>query len=107
MTNTSKMPKRPRQPVFEQLSQPLPFMNVAFGALFGSIPSVRNSASGGDHGAPHFLQTLRTSRCAISARVDEATRNGLTPMSIKRVTALGASFVCNVEKTRWPVSDAL
>src|SRR6267143_6766969 len=100
MTKTSKIPKRPRQPVFDQLSQPLPFMNVAFDELFGSSPSVRNSASGGVHGAPHFLQTLRTSRCAINARVDDATRNGLTPMSIKRVTALGASFVCSVEKTK-------
>ena len=40
-------------------------------------------------------------------RVEEATRNGFTPMSTRRVTALGASFVCSVEKTRWPVSDAL
>ena len=27
-------------------------------------------------------------------------------MSINRVNALGASFVCSVLKTRWPVSDA-
>ena len=33
-------------------------------------------------------------------RVEEATRNGFTPMSIKRVTAPGASFVWSVEKTR-------
>ncbi len=34
------------------------------------------------------------------------TRNGLTPMSIRRVSADGASFVWSVENTRWPVSDA-
>ena len=28
------------------------------------------------------------------------------PMSIRRVKALGASLVCSVLKTRWPVSDA-
>ena len=61
----------------------------------------------GTYGAAQRLHTLRTSRCAISARDEEATRNGLTPISIKRVTALGASLVCKVEKTRWPVSDAL
>ena len=36
----------------------------------------------------------------MSARVDEATRNGFTPISIKRVTAPGASFVCRVENTK-------
>jgi hypothetical protein len=46
------------------------------------------------------LQILRTRRCAINARVEEATRKGFTPMSIKRVTALGASLVCSVENTR-------
>ena len=29
------------------------------------------------------------------------------PMFIRRVTVLGASFVCSVESTRWPVSAAL
>ena len=28
------------------------------------------------------------------------------PISVRRVTALGASLVCRVESTRWPVSDA-
>jgi hypothetical protein len=27
-------------------------------------------------------------------------------MSTRRVSAPGASFVCSVEKTKWPVSDA-
>ena len=41
------------------------------------------------------------------ARTADETRNGWTPISTRRATALGASFVCNVEKTRWPVSEAL
>src|SRR5437867_1881862 len=101
MTKISKMPKRPRQPVLEHSLHPLPFMKVALAILAGSIFSERNSASVGVMGAAHFLQTLRTSRWAIRARVDEATRNGFTPISIKRVTALGASLVCRVEKTKW------
>ncbi len=45
-------------------------------------------------------------RCAITASTEEATRKGSMPMSIKRVNALGASFVCSVLNTKWPVSDA-
>ena len=37
----------------------------------------------------------------------EAIKKGSTPISIKRVTALGASLVCNVLNTSCPVSDAL
>src|SRR6478736_6453443 len=99
MTKISKMPIRTRQPVPEQLSQPLPFLKLAFAAAAQQILSAFSSFSGGAHGAPHFLQILRTNRCAISARVAEATKNGFTPMSIKRVTAPGASFVWSVEKT--------
>ena len=43
----------------------------------------------------------------MMARTDDATRNGCTPMSIRRATAEGASFVCSVLKTRWPVRLAL
>ena len=32
--------------------------------------------------------------------------NGSTPISFSRVSAAGASFVCSVESTRWPVSAA-
>ena len=32
--------------------------------------------------------------------VDDATKKGFTPISIKRVTAPGASFVWSVEKTK-------
>ena len=34
----------------------------------------------------------------MTASTDDATRNGSMPMSINRVNALGASFVCRVEK---------
>ena len=36
-----------------------------------------------------------------------ATRNGSMPMFISRLIVLGASLVCSVESTRWPVSAAL
>ena len=42
----------------------------------------------------------------IMAITLESIRNGWTPISIKRVIALGASFVCNVLKTKCPVKDA-
>ena len=47
-------------------------------------------------------QIVRTRRWAMTASTDEATRNGSMPMSIKRVNALGASFVCSVLKTNDP-----
>ena len=52
------------------------------------------------------MQSDRTSRWAITASTVLATRNGSTPMSISRVKALAASFVCSVLNTKWPVSEA-
>ena len=49
----------------------------------------------------------RTSRCAQIRFTEVATRNGSMPMFIKRLMVEGASFVCSVESTRWPVSAAL
>ena len=37
---------------------------------------------------------------------EDATRNGSTPISTRRVTAPAASLVWTVLNTRWPVSDA-
>ncbi len=54
----------------------------------------------------HLGQMVRTRRWASTASTEEATRNGSMPMSINRVKALGASLVCRVLKTRWPVSAA-
>jgi hypothetical protein len=52
------------------------------------------------------LHNTRTNRCASTDSSDEATKYGSTPMSTNRVTAPAASFVCNVEKTKCPVSEA-
>ena len=52
------------------------------------------------------LQILRTSRWARMASSVAVIRNGGTPMSRSRVIVLGASLVCSVLKTMWPVSDA-
>ena len=46
------------------------------------------------------------SRCAMIAMTELATRNGWTPISTRRVIALGASFVCSVLKTKCPVREA-
>ena len=52
------------------------------------------------------MQTLRTSRWARIASTVAVIKNVGTPMSFSRVIVLGASFVCSVLNTRWPVSDA-
>ena len=39
-------------------------------------------------------------KLGLTATSDDDTRNGSMPMSIRRVTADGASFVCRVENTR-------
>ena len=41
------------------------------------------------------------------ALTEAVTRNGSMPMLSRRVTVDGASLVCSVESTRWPVSAAL
>ena len=51
-------------------------------------------------------QSVRASRWATTQSIALATRNGSMPISIRRVIAVGASFVCSVESTRWPVSAA-
>ena len=38
---------------------------------------------------------------------DDATLNGATPMFSSRVSVVGASLVCSVDSTRWPVCAAL
>ncbi len=38
---------------------------------------------------------------------DEAIANGATPMSTMRVSVFGASLVCSVDSTIWPVCAAL
>ena len=54
----------------------------------------------------HCGQSVRTSRWATTQSIADATRNGSTPISIRRVIDVAASFVWSVESTRWPVSAA-
>ena len=54
-----------------------------------------------------FLQwahSVRARRWATTQSIAEATRNGSIPISTSRVIADGASLVCSVESTMWPVS---
>ena len=51
-----------------------------------------------------FGHSIRARRWATTQSSAEATRNGSIPISISRVIAEGASLVCSVESTRWPVS---
>ena len=46
------------------------------------------------------VQSFRASRCASTPVTAAPVRNGSTPISFRRVSALGASFVCSVESTR-------
>src|SRR5437762_2351011 len=98
------MPSRPEYPVLRQRSQPLPW-NV----LVSPKPcSVMNSFISSD-GANSSLQCWHiflTSRCARIALTAAEIRYGSTPMLMSRVIELGASLVCSVLSTRWPVSDA-
>ena len=57
-------------------------------------------------GSAQWAQSLRASRCASTAETAAPVMNGSTPISFRRVSAPGASFVCSVESTRWPVSAA-
>ena len=53
-----------------------------------------------------FWQILRTSRWARTASTVAVIKNVGSPMSRSRVIADGASLVCSVVKTMWPVSEA-
>jgi hypothetical protein len=70
------------------------------------MPRDRISPAGGLYGSRHLTQFTRTNRWAMMAITELAMRNGATPISTRRVMALGASFVCSVENTKCPVSDA-
>ena len=54
----------------------------------------------------HCWQSWRARRWATTQSIALATRNGSMPISVRRVTVDGASLVCSVESTRWPVSAA-
>ena len=75
-------------------------------ATSGETRAVRSSSTEGEYSSQQFGQSLRARRCASTAETAEPVRNGSTPISFRRVIVLGASFVCRVESTRWPVSAA-
>ena len=52
----------------------------------------------------HSEHRRRARRWASTQSSALAMRNGSMPISDSRVMALGASLVCSVESTRWPVS---
>jgi len=92
----SKIPKRPETP-FEQLPHPLPLRNVALWVLDESRFSAFISCSVGVYGAAHCFARLADEALRHKSPGGGGDRKGFPPMSIKRVTALGASFVCNVK----------
>ena len=61
--------------------------------------SIGSSSGSGTKVVLHSPQIVRTSRWAMTPSTVLDTRKGSTPMSIIRVKALGASFVCSVLKT--------
>ena len=65
-----------------------------------------NCCSLGINSSLQFSQIFRTSRWATMASSVAVSRNGSMPRSSSRAIELGASFVCSVENTRCPVSDA-
>ncbi len=98
---------RPLNPVPWHALQPVPLWMGCFSISSGVISRSRKwYGSGFSSITLQFLQITLTSLCAIMACIELATRNGLTPISIRRVIALGASLVCKVLKTRCPVSAA-
>jgi hypothetical protein len=52
-------------------------------------------------------QSLRPRRWAVMRITLEAMLKGAIPMFMRRVRVVGASFVCSVESTMWPVCAAL
>jgi len=75
-------------------------------AVDASSPTFSSSSLVGSYGCRQCSQSCRASRCASTAVTDDATTKASTPISVSRVTALGASFVCIVESTKCPVSAA-
>src|SRR3989338_1155739 len=88
-----------------QLLQPLPRKNFfALTSVFVRFNSSKDS-SVGSYSSLHDTHILRTNLWLITASTVAAIRYGLMPISIKRVTVVGASFVCNVLKTKCPVNE--
>ena len=58
-------------------------------------------------GALQLGHRRRASRCAVIRMTLEAMLKGAMPMLRIRVSVVGASLVCSVDSTRWPVCAAL
>ena len=77
------------------------------GHIFGpAAPSSMSCSSAGVYSVLQLRQIFRTSRWATMPSSVAVTRNGSRPRSSRRAMALGASLVCSVLKTRWPVREA-
>ena len=65
----------------------------------GNLACTRASGVG-VYASLHLGHSRRARRWARTASSAEPTRNGSIPISVRRVMAEGASFVCRVESTR-------
>ena len=89
-----------------QLLQPLPRKNLfPMISAFVRFSSIKDS-SDGSYSSLHEVHIFRTNLWLMTASRVEAIKYGLTPISIKRVTVVGASLVCSVLKTKCPVNEA-
>ena len=68
--------------------------------------SERSVSAGGVYCRRQCTHSRRTRRCATTPTSADAITYGSAPMSISRVTTDGASSVCSVDSTRWPVCAA-
>src|SRR3954449_8644658 len=68
--------------------------------------AAKSSSLVGTYSSLQCSQSRRARRCASTPVTAAPVRNGSTPISFRRVNADGASFVCRVERTKWPVRAA-
>src|SRR5581483_593013 len=72
----------------------------------GDTRATTSSSTDGVYISQQWAQSFRARRCASTPLTAAPVRNGSTPISLRRVIAPGASFVCSVDSTRWPVRAA-
>ena len=73
----------------------------------GRLATSTNALGGTFASSLHCPQIRRASRWAVISSTLAAMLNGATPMFSMRVRVVGASLVCSVDITRWPVIAAL
>ena len=69
-------------------------------ATSGETRAAIISSTDGEYISQQCEHSFRARRCASTPVTAAPVRNGSTPISFRRVNALGASFVCSVESTR-------